>query len=107
MRHDPAYRPITADEFLEMDFGTDKKLELDNGVIYMMTGGTEPHAWVQGNIYVWLRHKLRGTACRPYGSEMGLRISDIDLRYPDISIYCDQPPRDTLTQAKMLDNPRS
>ena len=106
MRHDPAYRPITADEFLAMDFGTDKKFELDNGVIYMMTGGTEPHAWVQGNILVWLRHKLRGTSCRPYGSEMALRVSDIDLRYPDISIYCDQPPRDMLTQAKTLDNPK-
>jgi len=105
MRHDPAYRPITADEFLEMDFGTDKKFELDNGVIYMMTGGTEPHAWVQGNIFAWLRARLRGTGCRPYNSDMALRISDTDVRYPDISIYCDQPPRDTLSDAKILDNP--
>ena len=44
MRADPAYRKITADEFLEMDFGTDKKFELHDGVIYMMTGGTEAHA---------------------------------------------------------------
>ena len=105
MRDDPAYRPITADEFLEMDFGTDKKFELDNGVIYMMTGGTEPDAWVQGNVQAWLRTKLRGSDCRPYGSEMALRISDIGVRYPDVSIYCDQPPRDTLKQAKVLDNP--
>lgn len=105
MRHDPAYRPITATEFLEMDFGTDKKFELVGGVIYMMTGGTEPHAWVQGNIHAWLRTKLRGSNCRPYGSEMAVRISDVDVRYPDVSIYCDQPPRDTLVQAKLLDNP--
>lgn len=105
MRRDPAYRPITAAEFLEMDFGTDKKFELDNGVIYMMTGGTEAHAWVQGNIFVWLRTRLRGTGCRPYGPDMALRISDIDVRYPDISIYCDQPPREDLSGAKLLDNP--
>ena len=43
MRHDPVYRPITADEFLEMDFGTDKRFELHRGVIYMMAGGSEPH----------------------------------------------------------------
>jgi len=86
MRRDPAYRPISAAEFLEMDFGTDKKFELDNGVIYMMTGGTEAHAWVQGNIFAWLRAKLRNTGCRPYNSDMGLQISDIDVRYPDISI---------------------
>jgi Uma2 family endonuclease len=105
MRRDPAYRPITAAEFLEMDFGTDKKFELDNGVISMMTGGTEAHAWVQGNIFVWLRNKLRGTGCRPYGSDMALKISDIDVRYPDIATYCDQPPREDLLQAKLLDNP--
>ena len=105
MRHGPAYRPITAAEFLEMDFGTDKKFELDNGVIYMMTGGTEAHAWVQLNILTWLRNKLRGTDCRPYGPDMALRISDIDIRYPDVSIYCDQPPRDELSRAKLLDNP--
>ena len=46
-----------------------------------------------------------GTGCRPYGSEMAMRVSDIDTRYPDISIYCNQPPRDALTQAKLLDNP--
>lgn len=105
MRRDPAYRPITADEFLEMDFGSDKKFELDNGVIYMMTGGTEPHAWIQGNIHAWLRQQLRGTGCRPYGSDMALRIGDTDVRYPDVSIYCDQPPRDDLIGAKTLADP--
>ena len=105
MRRDPAYRPITADEFLDMDFGTDKKFELDNGVIYMMTGGTEPHAWVQGNIHAWLRRRLRGTGCRPYGSDMAVRVSDTDVRYPDVSIYCNQPPRDELSRAKVLADP--
>jgi len=44
MRPDPAYRKITADEFLAMEFGTDRKFELADGVIVMMAGGTEPHA---------------------------------------------------------------
>lgn len=105
MRRDPAYRPITADEFLDMDFGTDKKFELDNGVIYMTTGGTEPHAWVQGNILFWLRQRLRGSGCRPYGSDMAVRVSDTDVRYPDIGIYCDQPSREELSDAKTLANP--
>lgn len=88
-----------------MDFGTDKKFELDDGVIYMMTGGTEAHAWVQGNIFAWLRAKLRGTGCRPYGPDMALKISEVDVRYPDITIYCDQPPRSDLERAKLLENP--
>lgn len=88
-----------------MDFGTDKKFELVDGVIYMMTGGTQAHAWVQGNIFAWLRTRLRGTGCRPYGSDMALQISDTIVRYPDIAIYCDQPPLHELAQEKLLTNP--
>ena len=105
MRLDPAYRKITADEFLAMDFATDRKFELEDGVIVMMTGGTEPHSWVKGNIHSWLRLRLRGTRCRPYDSDMAVRISDTEVRYPDVSIYCDQPPRDELRSATSLSNP--
>jgi Uma2 family endonuclease len=105
MRSDAAYRKITAAEFLEMDFGTDKRFELHDGVIYMMAGGTEAHAWVQGNIFSWLRGHLRGTGCRPYGPDMALQVSEVDVRYPDVTIYCDQPPRETLAGVKQLDSP--
>ena len=88
-----------------MDFGTDRRFELHDGVIVMMAGGTEPHAWVQGNIFTWLRARLRGTGCRPYGPDMAVQINESDIRYPDISIYCDQPPRDNLADARTLTNP--
>lgn len=106
MRPDPAYRKITADQFLAMDFGTDKKFELEDGVIVMMTGGTEAHAWVQGNIHSWLRQRLRGTGCRPYNADMAVCVSETEVRYPDISIYCDQPPREQLADRRTLSNPR-
>ena len=105
MALDPAYRKITADEFLAMDFGTDRKFELADGVIVSMTGGTEPHSWIKGNILTWLRNHLRGSRCRPYDSDMAVRISDTEVRYPDASIYCDAPPRDTLRSEKALSAP--
>ena len=92
MATDPLYSPITADEFLAMDFNTDRKFELSNGVIHMMTGGSELHAWVQGNLHSWLRTKLRRSGCFPYGSEMGVRIGPNDVRYPDISVHCGSRP---------------
>ena len=94
MATDPLYRPITVDEFLAMDFKTDRKFELSNGVIHMMTGGTELHSWVQGNIHVWLRGKLRGSGCYPHGPDMGVRIGDVDVRYPDVSVSCAPRPED-------------
>jgi Uma2 family endonuclease len=92
MATDPLYQPITVEEFLTMDFGTDRKFELSNGVIQMMTGGTETHAWVQSNVAAWLRVALRGSGCRSYGSEMGIRISETDVRYPDVSVHCGSRP---------------
>lgn len=105
MARDPAYRKITADEFLAMDFGTDRKFELADGVIVSMTGGTEAHAWVQGNILTWLRNRLRGSRCRPYNSEMAVKISETQLRYPHVSIHCGAPSRDALRSEKALTEP--
>jgi Uma2 family endonuclease len=79
---------ITADDFLRIDWGTDKKAELDDGVIRMMTGGTRSHSRVQANLVRHLGNALEGSGCRPFGSDMGLRVNDTTVRYPDVSIYC-------------------
>lgn len=93
MRADPRYRKITAEEFLAIDFGTDRRFELVDGAIRMMGGGSEPHAWVQVNVLTWLRTALKGSKCRPYGPDMGVRVSDTDVRYPDISVHCGTRPQ--------------
>ena len=81
-------RPVTAAEFLAIDFGPDLKPELDRGVIRMMAGGTYAHSAVQVNLLRDLGSKLRGSGCRPYGPEMALRTSDWSIRYPDVVIDC-------------------
>ena len=91
MRSDPKFQPITVEQFLDIDFGSDRKFELIDGVIQMMTGGSPAHARAAGNIFGFLYAKLRGTGCRAYGSDMGVRISEIDVRYPDVSVYCGNP----------------
>ncbi|AJP71340.1 Uma2 family endonuclease [Sphingomonas hengshuiensis] len=98
------YPLLTAEEFLQIDFG-DRKAELDNGVIRMMAGGTARHAQVQTNILVALAPRLRGTGCAPYNSDMGARTRDHSVRYPDVSVYCgrgDASNDDALT----FDDPR-
>ncbi len=81
------YPLLTAEEFLEIDFG-DHKAELDNGVIRMMAGGTARHAEIQTNIVSVLRQGLRGSGCKPYGPDMGARTNNASVRYPDVSVYC-------------------
>lgn len=96
---------LTVTDFLRIDFGSDQKAELDNGVIRMMAGGTGAHNRVQANINRFLAVALRGSGCRPYGSDMGFRTHDLSLRYPDVSVFCgrDTPEND---QLRLFDDPK-
>ena len=100
------YAPLlTVEEFLRIDFGPDKKAELSNGVIRMMAGGTVEHNRIQGNVMRILGNALLGSGCSPYGSDMGVRMHDFSLRYPDVSVFCgrDGPENDKLRE---LDDPK-
>jgi Uma2 family endonuclease len=88
MATEPSERLLTAKEFLQIDFGTDLKAELDDGVIRMMAGGTRDHARIQANVLTYLRVRLRGSGCRPYGSDMAVQTHERGVRYPDVSIDC-------------------
>jgi Uma2 family endonuclease len=71
-----------------MEFGPEEKVELDNGVIRLMPGGSARHARVQLNVSSFLLVRLRGTGCTPYNSDMATRTHDMSVRYPDIAVYC-------------------
>lgn len=91
MATDPHQRLLTVAEFLQIDFGPDMKAELDEGVIRMMAGGTRAHARVQMNLYRYLGNALRGSGCRPFGSDMGVAARDRSMRYPDVTVDCGAP----------------
>ena len=105
MRHDAIYQPITVEQFLEIDFGTDRKFELIDGTIRMMTGGTPAHSRVASNILAYLHARLRGSGCRAYNSDMGVRIRDDELRYPDVSVYCGDPASREREMQRAFDDP--
>lgn len=102
---DPAYRRISVEEFLAMDFGG-AKAELEDGLIYMMAGGSEEHARVAGNIMVYLAPRLRGTGCRAYGSDFATRTEEQTVRLPDVSVYCNNPSAPENARKKLLGDPQ-
>lgn len=104
MASDLHYRLLTAEEFLRIDFGPDMKAELDNGIIRMMAGGTRDHARIQANLTIVLGNALRGSGCRPYGSDMAVRTHDRSVRYPDLTIDCGGP--DDRPDDLVLSDPR-
>lgn len=102
---DPAYRRVTVEEFLRMDFG-DAKAELENGLIYMMAGGSEVHARIAGNLLAFLRGRLRGSGCRPYGSDFAVRTGEQSVRFPDVSVYCNNPAAPGNERKQLLGEPQ-
>lgn len=104
MATQPDYPLLTAEEFLEINFG-EHKAELDNGVIRMMAGGTARHARVSGNVFSALAQRLRGTGCTPYGSDMASQTHDLSIRYPDVTVFCGRDGTED-DSAKAFDDPR-
>ena len=87
----PHYRLLTVEEFLGIRFPPDMKAELEDGIIRMMAGGNRAHARVQMNLYAYLRDHLRGSGCRPFGSDMAVQTAERAVRYPDVTIDCGAP----------------
>jgi Uma2 family endonuclease len=82
---------IPADEYLAGELKSESKHEYLNGVVYAMAGGTQRHSDLAANIIGTLHARLRGRACRPYGSDMLVRVQqgeDQRFYYPDASIVC-------------------
>lgn len=104
-RYDPMFKPMTVDEFFEIDFPSDRKYELVDGIIQMMTGGTPAHARVASNILGFLYGKLSGSGCRAYNSDIGVRVSENDLRYPDVSVFCGNPATPERERQRAFDDP--
>lgn len=100
----PAYRRVSVEEFLEMDF-QGAKAELDEGLIYMMAGGDEPHAAVAVDLIVALATRLRGSGCRAYGSDFATRTKEQSIRHPDVSVYC-RPATEVTHKGRLLGDPQ-
>ena len=64
-------------------------LELVDGEAVMMAGGTQAHALIAMNITSVLRTLLRGSPCRPSGSDLRVPIvATGNCRYPDVTVDC-------------------
>lgn len=101
---DSAYRRIAVEEFLAMDFGS-AKAELEDGLIYMMVGGTLAHARIAGNLVAFLRISLRGSGCRPYTSDFATRTAERTIRFPDVSVHSGNPTAPENDRKRLLGDP--
>src|ERR1700749_3919977 len=82
-----AEKLMSLEEFLAWEREQPERYEYAGGVITMMTGGSAAHVTISLNLAIALKQALRGTGCRPFGSDMRVIANDA-VRYPDVSVTC-------------------
>jgi len=82
-----AEKLMSLDEFLVWECAQPERHEFVDGIIRVMTGASAGHVTIAMNLSSALREALRGTRCRPFGSDMKV-IANGNIRYPDVSIAC-------------------
>ncbi|WP_025143857.1 Uma2 family endonuclease [Pedobacter jeongneungensis] len=84
-------RRYTVEEYLEMEKASTEKHEYFQGEVFAMSGAGFNHNLIFSNVFGLLFHKLKGSKCIPFGSDMRMNIPENTLfTYPDISIYRDE-----------------
>ena len=83
---------LTPEQYLELDRASEFRHEYYNGRMYLMPGGTHPHAIVIANLSGELRNALRPRPCIVTASDVRVRVSREGLyTYPDIVVVCGTP----------------
>ena len=93
----------TVEQYLEMERYSPVKHEYHGGYVYAMSGGTQAHSQIAGNIYTALRIGVRGGPCRALGSDIKIRQSKDNYVYPDVVVTCDE--RDIALSRDWLEYP--
>jgi Uma2 family endonuclease len=98
---------ITEDEYLLLEEKAKTKHEFRDGRIIDTAGGTLEHAGIARNIIVEMTLRLKGKPCKPYGSDLAVRISSIgNYCYPDVSVVCDPPIYAVPGKRTVVSNPK-
>lgn len=85
----PLKRPSNVAEFLEWEEAQRDKHEFRHGQIRMMTGGTQRHNLIAGNIFFGLRNRMPLGPCRAYMMNARVALEEADAGYyPDVVVDC-------------------
>lgn len=83
---------ISSEEYLRGERLAEEKSEYVDGYVYAMSGASVPHNYIASNLMVIIGSALKGSPCKPLGSDMRTRTpSSRFFTYPDLVIVCGQP----------------
>ncbi|WP_204106121.1 MULTISPECIES: Uma2 family endonuclease [Spirulina sp. CCY15215] len=86
---------ISVSDYLEGEKVSPIRHEYLGGQIFAMSGGSEEHNRIAGNIYTRLLIHLRGSGCKTFMSDMKVNMPIAQntaelFYYPDVMVTCDR-----------------
>lgn len=92
---------VTVDEYLAAEETGLGKSEYVDGWVRAMSGACVRHNQVKANCMIHLGRSLSGRRCRPFDSDMKLRVrrsGATRFYYPDLQVVCDSNPPTSVYQ---------
>ena len=82
-------KPMTREQFFQWAETQDGRYEFDGEQPVALTGGTNNHGVIVGNVTTGLQERLRGKSCRMLPAEAGgVATIEPKIRYPDATVTC-------------------
>ena len=89
MSLNPAYQPISEDDYLQSELLAETKHEYIDGQVHAMAGASENHNLLSVNIATELKTRLKGTPCRIFIADMKVKVG-ANFFYPDVMVVCQE-----------------
>ena len=84
-----AVHRLTEAEYIALEREADFKSEFLDGEMFAMAGGTPTHSLIAANLIGDLRAQLKGRPCRPFTSDLRLKVEATGLNtYADVAVVC-------------------
>jgi Uma2 family endonuclease len=81
---------MTSEEYLEFEANSDVRHEYVDGQVFTMSGATEAHNVICGNLFTRLHSHVRGSGCRAFINDMKVHVKAANsFYYPDIMVTCE------------------
>jgi Uma2 family endonuclease len=81
---------MTIEEYLELEEHSTVRHEYIRGQVFAMTGATEAHNIICGNLFAVIHAHVRGTGCRAFINDMKVKVEPASsFYYPDIMVTCE------------------
>jgi Uma2 family endonuclease len=78
---------VSIEDYLAGELIAETKHEYRDGTIYAMAGASKNHESIAGNVLAEIRQHLKNTPCRPFGSDVKVKVSN-QFFYPDVMVVC-------------------